>query len=164
LKDKLIYLPYIFFFSAEINDEIKSLIKIALANKMEHFKRVMSDYGIQDSTASDIQSSVAACEDLVLKTFDLFKNVSCIEKYMTNNKNYVAPRRMPLGDGEFQYISIIETLKRITADQSFAKVRNFSKNRSEDEDENLEFCLSDVEDGRRIREIQFFKTNPEALR
>jgi len=149
---------------AEINSEIKSLISMGLANKVEHFKRAMQSCGINESTVNEILSSVASCEDLVLSTFDLFKNIKCIEKYMTNNKNYVEPKRMPLGEREFQYISIIETLKRITGDPSFKNVRNLPKTRSKDEDENLDFCLADVDDGRRIREIEFFKTHPDALR
>jgi hypothetical protein len=144
--------------------EIKALVKIAIANKNEHFKTAMKSCGIQDTTANDVQCSVDSCEDLVLQTFDMFKNVACIDKYLTDNKNFVGPKRMPLGEGEFQYVSVIESLKRITADPSFKKVRNLPKKRSDEEDENLEFCLADVDDGRRLREIEFFKSNPDALR
>jgi hypothetical protein len=149
---------------AEINTEIKSLVSIAMSNKTEHFKRSLSDKGINDSTASDILQSVSACEDIVLKTFDLFKTVKRIEKFMTDSEHYVAPQRMPLGTGEFQYVSVIKTLKKITNDPSFKKLRKRPENRSREKEENLDFCLADIDDGQRVREIGFFRENPDALR
>jgi hypothetical protein len=147
-----------------MNGEIKSLVTIALANKMEQFKGAMKDSGIDESTASNILQSVTACEDLVTSTFDLFKSAKCIEKYMTTSKNYVAPIRLPLGDGNFHYVPVIDILKRVTADPTFKKVRVLPKYRSKEEDESLQFCLSDVDDGQRLRSIQFFQSNPDALR
>jgi hypothetical protein len=143
---------------------LKSLVTIAYANKKEHYISAMSTAGIQELTVKNVVDSVAASEDIVIQTFDLFKNVQCIEKYMTNNENYVAPVTVNLGEGQFQHISVIETLKRIKADPSFKNVRKLPKERSDAEDDNLEFCLKDVDDGRRIREIPFFKSNPDALR
>jgi hypothetical protein len=149
---------------AEINTEIKSLVSIALSNKMEHFRGSLSDKGISESTARDILQSVSECEDIVLKSFDLFKTVKRIEKYMTDSEHYVAPQRLPLGPGEFQYVSVIKTLKKITNDPSFKKHRKLPENRSAEKEENLDFCLGDIDDGQRVRKIGFFQENPDALR
>ncbi len=45
----------------------------------------------------------------MLKTFDLFKAVKHIEKYMPESEHNVATQRMPLGHGEFQYVPVIKT-------------------------------------------------------
>jgi hypothetical protein len=150
--------------TVQINNEISCLVSIALATKTDHFKAAMKDGGIPEECVSEILLSVAATDDLVSNVFDKFKSVKTMEKYLTNNESYVAPVTYPLGKGKFQYIPVTRTLQKICSDPAFEKLRSKGKNRSEEEDDSLEFCLSDIHDGRRIRNMDFFKRNPDALR
>jgi len=149
---------------AEINSEIKSLVAIALQSKMEHFKMALNDNGVSNACIDAILQSVATFEDLLGQTFDLFKNVKAAEKCLTSDPNYVKPERVALGSGEFQYVSVIETLKRISADPSFKKLRKHATVTSAGEEESIDFCLSDLDDGRRLRNGSYFIKNPDAFR
>lgn len=143
---------------------MKSLVAIALASKTEFFKSAMLDKGVDNAAVEAILLSFSTCEDLVSQTFDLFKSAKQAEKFLTSNSNYVKPVRIPLGSGEFQYVPVIHTLKKIIADRSFQKLRKIQKVPDSEEEESLNFCLSDMEDGRRLRNSKFFQSNHDALR
>jgi hypothetical protein len=148
----------------EINAEIKSLVAIALESKTEYFKIALKDKGVDDAVIDSILLSVRTCEDLLSQTFDFFKNVKATEKYLTSDPNYVKPVRVSLGAGEFQYIPVVETLKKIAADHSFQKLRKYAKTPSQEDGESMDFCLSDLDDGRRLRNSSYFLKNPNAFR
>ncbi len=137
---------------------------MALVNKTESFRAAMKDNNINADTMNTILHSVANCDDLVSNTFDLFKSAKCTEKYMTKNFSYVSPVRVSLGSGEFQYVPVIETLKNIVGDRSFQKLRKDFTARSSVEADSLDLCLSDLEDGARLRNSDYFRLNPDALR
>jgi len=150
--------------SVEINCEIKALLAMALTNNTANFKSAMNDNDVDSVTVDAVLQSVASCDHLVSGTFELFSTAKRIEKYMTENFNYIEPARVPLGNGEFQYVSIIDTLKKITADRSFQKLRKVYKVSRTDEDKELDFCLSDLEDGVQLRNSPYFRSHPDALR
>jgi hypothetical protein len=124
----------------------------------------MQDAGIENSTADAILCSVGKCEDLVSKTFEVFKNTKSTEKYLTGSSHYVKPERVSLGTGEFQYVPVIETLKKISCDQSFQKLRKAIRPHNPEDDENPDVRLSDLDDGQRLKNSTFFKSNPDALK
>jgi len=107
-------------------------------------------------TAS-IFSQVNSSQDHVRETFDLFRTPFRIEKYMEKNFHLVLPQRVPLGSGDFQYVSVVNLLKEVVADKSFQKVRQRRKTSEED-------VLEDVEDGLFFKNHEFFLKNPNALR
>jgi hypothetical protein len=149
-------------FSVEINAELKALVVMALTNKTEQFTTAMQDSGISGQTSSEVLQSVGRCDQLVTDTFSLFSTAWRIEKYMTENFHYIKPVRVPLGTGEFQHVSIVETLKKINADRSFKKLRKVFSETADDDDPDL--VLADLEDGVRLRTSHYFKANPDALR
>ncbi len=124
----------------------------------------MKDCDIGMDTISEVLLSVASCDQLVSETFDLFNNTYRIEKYMTQNFNYIKPVRLALGTGDFHYVPVIETLRKITEDRSFQKHRKVYSDPSSNKQEDIDFCLSDFEDGSRLRRSDYFSSNPDALR
>jgi hypothetical protein len=140
-----------------MNQQLQSLTKIAVGDKVAHFKAALSACDISSSCQDQIFSTMATYEDSVSATFDLFKTPWRIKRYMEENFSLVQPKELAIGQGSFQYIPIVSLLKKITGDKKFKKFREAGKERSDD-------LLEDVEHGLLYKSKSFFKDNPEALR
>jgi hypothetical protein len=140
-----------------MNKQLQALTKMAVGEKMAQVKAALAACNISDSCQDRILSTIAASEDTVSDTFELFKTPWRIKRYMEENFNLVLPEEISLGEGSFQYIPIVKLLKKVTADKTFQKLRRTSTERSED-------LLEDVEDGRLFKRQTFFVDNPEALK
>jgi len=139
-----------------MNEEIKKLTQVAVAEKTEQFKKAMTSNNVTRECQASIILQVNSFQDHMADTFDLFRTPFLIEKYMEKNFHLVLPSRVILGSGDFQYVSVVKLLKKIVDDKSFQEVRR-SKKRNEG-------ILEDLEDGLHFKNHAFFKNNPEALR
>jgi hypothetical protein len=127
------------------------------------FRNVLEEHNVPDLLKESIFSSLLKKEDLVSKTFELFRTAKLTESFLRDNFHYVPPTTIKLGSGSFQYISVKETLKKVRADKTFQqlKKRNPSDNLCPDGEG---FLLEDIDDGLLFKENKFFRKNPDAMR
>jgi hypothetical protein len=140
-----------------MNQQLQALTKIAIGEKMAHFKASLAACNVSSDCQDQILSTLASYEDTVSETFELFKTPWRIKRYMEKNFSLVLPEEIALGEGSFQYIPIVKLLKKLTADKTFKKYRETKKKQRED-------FLEDVEDGLLFKNSSFFRDNPAALK
>jgi hypothetical protein len=141
---------------AKLNREIETLTQIAVSEKTKQFRKAMDFYGISSECQANILSQVNEYEDHVQATFQLFRSPFLIKRYLEEHFHLVLPKKLKLGDGEFQYVPIIKVLQKIAADKNFQQLRNSKKTRND--------LLEDVQDGLHFKNLAFFKENPDALK
>jgi hypothetical protein len=142
----------------KINTEIAALVDIATQTRDNVFVGALQDHNISDTVTESIMNSIRKQEDIVKGTFKYFQTPKKAESYLMENFTCIKPRTVKLGEGSFQYISIIDTLKAVTRDKTFQK---FGKTCVSKDNGDL---LSDIEDGLSYKESQFFRINPRALK
>jgi hypothetical protein len=146
---------YIFYFSV-----IGHLVEIALHTQLSQFKQVLSDHEIPENVKELILSGLLEYPDHLSETFELFKTDWRTEKFFRDNFQYIPPTTVKLGHGTFQYVSVIETVKKLSEDKTFQNMRKPCQSFAHGDG----FLLEDIEDGLLFMENKFFQKHPNALR
>jgi hypothetical protein len=149
------------FWVVKINMEIGHLVDCALISKMDQVRQLLNEHGVPEEKKGVILSCLKSRDDPISKTFELFKTAKLTESYLRDNFNYVPPTTVKLGSGTFQYVSVIETLKKIRGDKTFQKMQ---KQRYSHHGDGDGFLLEDIEDGLHFKDNKFFVKNPNAMR
>lgn len=144
----------------KINAEISALVNIASQTRDSIFVTALHAHSIPGETTKSIMQTLRSKTDIFQETFEKFRTVKKVESYLTENFPYVKPKTFKLGDGSFQYVSIVETLKKITGDKTFQK---FKKTTNSPQDDGATL-MADIEDGLAFKESEFFRINPGALK
>jgi hypothetical protein len=143
--------------------EIRHLVEIALHTQLSQFKQVLSDHEIPENVKELILSGLLEYPDHLSETFELFKTAWRTEKFLRDNFQYIPPTTVKLGHGTFQYVSVIETVKKLREDKTFQNMRKPCQ--SEQSSAHGDgFLLEDIEDGLLFKENKFFLRHPNALR
>jgi hypothetical protein len=142
----------------KVNSEISALVDIAIKTREQTFLGALKDHNIPEDAADSIMESIRSKEDIVADTFKKFQTSKKIQGYLMENFSAVKPKSVKLGEGSFQYMSIVETLKAIRSDRTF---QQFEKTRPCEKSGDL---LVDIEDGLAFKGSQFFLDNPGALK
>lgn len=147
----------------KINSEVRFLVDLALNSQISQLQEVLDSQNLQEDVRQSILFDVRNRQGFVSETFDRFRTSKLIEGYLRDNFDYLPPRTLSLGSGSFQYIPIIDTLKKIQADRTFQKMKNLHAQRSPVIDSDG-FLLEDIQDGLVFKENKFFLENPDALK
>jgi hypothetical protein len=146
----------------KMNTEIGHLVDIAVHTQLDQFRQVLDEHGISANLKDSILSSMKGRDDHVRQTFELFKTAKRTENYLKKNFHYVPPTTVKLGNGTFQYVSIVETLKQIESDKTYQRMKKQRNSHYGSPGEG--FLLEDIEDGLLLKENKFFRRHPNAMR
>jgi len=137
-------------------------VKTALHTKVSQLKEALNEQNVSLPLQESILSSLQEYTDPVSDTFELFKTPWRIEKFLREHFQYIAPTTVKLGEGHFQYVSVVDTVNRIRGDKSFQQRKKQRSNHHNTDGEG--FLLEDIEDGLLFKDNEFFKQHPDALR
>lgn len=137
-------------------------METAVASKVNQFRKVLHEHDVPEDVRTSIMSGLQGEPDYVRETFEMFKTVKKTEKYLRDNFSYIPPTTVKLGSGSFQYVSIVETLEKVQADQTFQKMKKQRRHTPGGDGDG--FLIEDIEDGLLYKKSDFFLRNPEALR
>jgi hypothetical protein len=152
----------IFLAVVKINGELSALVQIALRTQMDRFRTSLDENNLSDELKNSIMFALGKGENPVNKAFDSFKSPKLIMGYLRDNFNFIPPTTVKLGAGSFQYISVIEVLKKIRADKTYQQMKiQPAHSITRDEDD---FLIEDIQDGLLFKNNKFFLDNPEAIR
>lgn len=143
---------------AKMNTEVAELTRMVVTEKRESFLEGLRANGIREETTAAIMATVDSKDDTISETFEKFVSGRSIEKYLKDNFHYIEPKSVPLPKGgDFQYVSILETLKKITRYRTFQAVL---KQKVVVNDGSIR----DLEDGTNFKLSEYFRKNPNALK
>jgi hypothetical protein len=149
------------FFTVKINTEISHIVDSALVSKVDQFRKALNAHSVSEEIKDSIFSTMNSSDDPISTTFQLFKTSKLTESYLRDNFSYVPPTTIKLGSGTFQYVSVVETLKKIREDKTFRTMR---KKRNSHHGDGDGFLLQDIEDGLHFKDNKFFLKYPNAMR
>lgn len=136
--------------SATLCQELQKMAEVCLSHMRGEIMRAL-----QESSASEeLTGKVMDC----LKTMPLIgacaelSTSRRIEKFITTKFKYVAPRQVKVGELEYSYVSIKETVVNVVTDPTFIKGERTPSST----------LLRDIKDGEVYKENPYFKAHPDA--
>lgn len=135
-----------------MQSDIISYTKNIVSKTAEMIKESLNN----NSSKANAESILETTENFVISNLMKFDTRFKRKKHYMNGPHYVAPRTIPLGDGaNFQYVSILETLKKLFKSKEFRDAY-FSYNNAHECKDNVyeRFCC-----GQNYKKGNFFQLN-----